>query len=417
MRNLIIILFLFFGSFLQAQQKITLNECYDLAEKNYPLAKQTNLLQQKSALEIDALNKAKLPKIDINAQATYQSAVTQLPISLPNVTITPLNKDQYRATLDVNQLIYNGGMIEANSKLKEVQTQTVQQQVAVNLYQLKSRINYSYMMILLWQEQNRLLISKKNSILEKISEVKSGVRNGAILPASEQVLEAELLKLEQALTENSFQRIKELQNLASLTSTSFAENTILEQPILNLETNGTRPEIQFFELQQTQIEASKDVISKSNLPKLNAFGQAGYGNPGLNMLNNSFESFYIVGLKLNWNVFDWNKSKTEKEALDVAKEIISTEKETFETNNQMQLNELKSEILKMETIIKTDVQIIQLLEKVLQSYDSQLRNGVITSSDYITELNNLFDAKTNQKIHETQLQLAKINYQTIKGQN
>ena len=417
MRNLIIILFLFFGSFLQAQQKITLNECYDLAEKNYPLAKQTNLLQQKSALEIDALNKAKLPKIDINAQATYQSAVTQLPISLPNVTITPLNKDQYRATLDVNQLIYNGGMIEANSKLKEVQTQTVQQQVTVNLYQLKSRINYSYMMILLWQEQNRLLISKKNSILEKISEVKSGVRNGAILPASEQVLEAELLKLEQALTENSFQRIKELQNLASLTTTSFAENTILEQPILNLETNGTRPEIQFFELQQTQIEASKDVISKSNLPKLNAFGQAGYGNPGLNMLNNSFESFYIVGLKLNWNVFDWNKSKTEKEALDVAKEIISTEKETFETNNQMQLNELKSEILKMETIIKTDVQIIQLREKVLQSYDSQLRNGVITSSDYITELNNLFDAKTNQKIHETQLQLAKINYQTIKGQN
>ncbi len=417
MRNLIIILFLFFGSFLQAQQNITLNECYDLAEKNYPLAKQTNLLQQKSALEIDALNKVKLPKIDINAQATYQSAVTQLPISLPNVTITPLNKDQYRATLDVNQLIYNGGMIEANSKLKEVQAQTVQQQVAVNLYQLKSRINYSYMMILLWQEQNRLLLSKKNSILEKISEVKSGVRNGAILPASEQVLEAELLKLEQALTENSFQRIKELQNLASLTSTSFAENTILEQPILNLETNGTRPEIQFFELQQTQIEASKDVISKSNLPKLNAFGQAGYGNPGLNMLNNSFESFYIVGLKLNWNVFDWNKSKTEKEALDVAKEIISTEKETFETNNQMQLNELKSEILKMETIIKTDVQIIQLREKVLQSYDSQLRNGVITSSDYVTELNNLFDAKTNQKVHETQLQLAKINYQTIKGQN
>ena len=101
----------------------------------------------------------------------------------------------------------------------------------------------------------------------------------------------------------------------------------------------------------------------------------------------------------------------------MAKEIISTEKETFETNNQMQLNELKSEILKMETIIKTDVQIIQLREKVLQSYDSQLRNGVITSSDYITELNNLFDAKTNQKVHETQLQLAKINYQTIKGQN
>jgi hypothetical protein len=30
----------------------------------------------KISLEIEALNKAKLPKIDLNAQATYQSDVT-----------------------------------------------------------------------------------------------------------------------------------------------------------------------------------------------------------------------------------------------------------------------------------------------------------------------------------------------------
>lgn len=415
MKRFIYIVIALFAISTFAQQKITLNECYDLVEKNYPLAKQTNLIQQKSTLEIDALNKVKLPKIDVNAQATYQSDVIGLPTSLPG--IQSINKDQYRATLDVNQLIYNGGIIEANSKLKEAQTKTLQQQVAVNLYQLKSRINYSYMMILLFQDQRELLVAKQNTINSKIKEVKSGVKNGAILPASEQVLEAELLKLEQALTENSFQRIKELQNLASLTTTTFEATTILEKPITNLETNGTRPEIQFFDLQQNQIEASKDIISKSNLPKLNAFGQAGYGNPGLNMLDNSFQGFYIVGLKLNWNVFDWNKSKTDKQALDIAKQIVTTEKETFETNNQMQINELQSEISKMEIILKTDVKIIQLREKVVKSSDSQLRNGVITSSDYITELNHLFDAKTNQKVHETQLELAKINYQTIKGIN
>ncbi|AWG22171.1 transporter [Flavobacterium faecale] len=399
-----------------SQQKITLTSCYELAAKNYPLAKQTALLQQKSTFEIDAMNKAKLPKIDLNAQATYQSAVTQLPISIPNITITPLNKDQYRATVDVNQLIYNGGMIEANSKLKTAQTLTQQQQVAVNLYTLKSRINYSYLMILLWQDQNLLLLDKKNTIVSKIKEVKSAVKNGAVLPASEQVLEAELLKLKQALTENSFQRTKELQNLASLTKTTFEVNTVLEKP-RTIDSNGTRPEIQFFDLQQAQIDASKEVISKSNLPKLNAFGQAGYGNPGLNMLNNSFEGFYIVGLKMNWTIFDWDKSKTDKQALDIAKEIVSTDKETFETNNQMQLAELQTEIEKMLIIIQTDDEIIQLREKVVQSSDSQLRNGVITASDYVTELNHLFEAKTNQKVHETQLELAQINYQTTKGIN
>ena len=411
--NLTTILLLIFSIASYSQQKLTIEECYALAEKNYPLAKQINLLQQKSTYEIDALNKAKLPKIDLNAQATYQSDVIGLPTTLPGVE--SLNKDQYRATLDVNQLIYNGGMIAANTKLKEAQTLTQQQQVEVNLYQLKSRINYSYMMILLWQDQRELLFAKQNTIYSKIKEVKSGVKNGAILPASEQVLEAELLKLEQALTENSFQRIKEIQNLSSLTTTTIAENAVLERPITAFKANGTRPEIKFFDLQQDQIEASKNIIAKSNSPKLNAFGQAGYGNPGLNMLNNSFEDFYIVGLKLNWNVLDWNKSKTDKQALDIAKEVVATEKETFETNNQMQLNELQSEISKIEIIIKTDSQIIHLREKVVQSFDSQLQNGVITSSDYITELNQLFDAKTNQKVHQTQLELAKINYQTIKG--
>ena len=411
--NLTTILLLIFSIASYSQQKLTIEECYALAEKNYPLAKQINLLQQKSTYEIDALNKAKLPKIDLNAQATYQSDVIGLPTTLPGVE--SLNKDQYRATLDVNQLIYNGGMIAANTKLKEAQTLTQQQQVEVNLYQLKSRINYSYMMILLWQDQRELLFAKQNTIYSKIKEVKSGVKNGAILPASEQVLEAELLKLEQALTENSFQRIKEIQNLSSLTTTTIAENAVLERPITAFKANGTRPEMKFFDLQQDQIEASKNIIAKSNSPKLNAFGQAGYGNPGLNMLNNSFEDFYIVGLKLNWNVLDWNKSKTDKQALDIAKEVVATEKETFETNNQMQLNELQSEISKIEIIIKTDSQIIHLREKVVQSSDSQLRNGVITSSDYITELNQLFDAKTNQKVHQTQLELAKINYQTIKG--
>ena len=411
--NLVTILLLILTISSYAQQKLTIEECYVFAEKNYPIAKQTNFLQQKTSFEIDALNKAKLPKIDINAQATYQSDVIGLPTSLPGVE--PINKDQYRATLDVNQLLYNGGMINANTKLKEAQMLTQQQLVAVNLYQLKSRINYSYMMILLWQDQRELLLAKQSTIHSKIKEVKSGVKNGAMLPSSVQVLEAELLKLEQALTENTFQRIKELQNLAGLTSTTIKENSVLERPSTTLETNGVRPEMKFFELQQDQIEASKNIISKSNLPKLNAFGQAGYGNPGLNMLNNSFDDFYMVGLKLNWNVFDWNKSKSEKQALDIAKEIVTTEKETFETNNQMQLNELKSEISKLETIIKTDSQIILLRDKVVQSSDSQMRNGVITTSEYVTELNQLFDAKTNQKVHQTQLELAKINYQTIKG--
>lgn len=415
MKTKLVILLLFLLSInSNAQQTLTLEDCYTLVTKNYPLSKQSGLLKQKANYEIEALSKGKLPRIDVNAQATYQSEVIGFPAALPGVQ--PLNKDQYRATLDVNQLIYNGGVIDANAKLKEAQTKTQQQQVEVNLYQLKSRINQYYFSILLLQEKTALLSAKKELLGSKVKEVQSAVKFGAILPASEQILEAEIIKINQQLTEIKFEKIKLLNNLSELTFTKIDSETILVQPETKaLNTNVSRPEIAFYDLQNQQLEFSKGLISKSNLPKINAFGQAGYGNPGLNMLDNSFQTFYVVGLKANWNVFDWGKNKTDKKALDISKEIVTSDKETFELNNKMQLEEQDYEIKKIEQLLLSDGEIIQIREKIIKSSDAQLKNGVITASEYLVELTNLFEAKNILKTHEVQLSATKSNYEIIKG--
>lgn len=400
-----------------AQQTVSLEDCYDLATKNYPLAKQNNLLSQKMDLEITTLSKEYLPKVDLNAQATYQSNVTQVPVKIPNSTINPLNKDQYRATLDINQIIYNGGLQEVNNKIRETQTKVQQQQVAVNLYQLKTRINQLYFSLFLLQERAEIALAKQELLKFKIDEVKSGVKFGAILPASEKVLEAENLKIKQQLSEIKFDKKRALESLSMLTYTPFEENVILVKPMSNLNQNteNNRPELKLFDLQNEQIEISKKAITHNNLPKIKAFGQAGYGNPGLNMLDNSFQTFYMLGLKANWNVLDWNKSKTEKEILSVSENIVSTEKETFLLNNNLQIQEINNEIQKLEEIINTDLEIIALREAVLKSSDAQLKNGVITASDYIVDFTNLYEAKTNYKLHEIQLLLMKANYKTIQG--
>ncbi|WP_395049687.1 TolC family protein [Flavobacterium sp.] len=413
MKRILITTFLLVALYSNAQQKLTLEDCYTLVQKNYPTAKQTDLLQQKSVFEIDAINKGKLPKIDLIAQGTYQNQVTSVPLQ----TIEPVNKDQYRANIDVNQLIYNGGLIDANTKLKQAQTKTQQQQVDVNLYQLKSEINQFYFSILLLQERKSILLSKQEQLVSKIQEVKAGIKFGAILPTSEKVLEAENLKIKQQLSEIQFDKKRLFENLSSLTYTTIPENSTLEKVtvIPTIADTNNRPELKYFELQDQQIEASKRVISKNNLPKINAFGTAGYGNPGLNMIDNSFQPIFMVGLRANWNVFDWNKSKAEKDALTVSADILATEKEAFLLNNTMQLQGIDNEIKKSEEIIATDIEIINLREYVVQSANSQLKNGVITASEYLVEFTNLYEAKTNQKIHEIQLDLAKANYQVSKG--
>ena len=412
----IVLLLIGISSFLaSAQEVLTLTDCYSLAEKNYPLAKQSVLLEEKTLSEIKVLEKEKLPKLDLNAQATYQSDVIEFPFQIPNSTVEPPNKDQYRASLDANQLIYNGGNIAAAKKLKSAELATQQQKITVDLYTLKSRINQSYFSILLFQEQEKLLTSKMEQLRSRLKEVGTGVKYGAILPASQQILEAEILKLEQQFSEVIIDRQKALTHLSLLLSINLDPNTSLENPEILVSSKNpfNRPELKLFELQQNQLETSKEVLSKSKYPKLQAFAQAGYGNPGLNMLDNSFQDFYLAGLKLKWNIFDWGRTKEKKQILDISKEIITTEKETFLLNNQMQQKEAESDIRKYTELLQKDESIIVLRENILQATTSQLQNGTITSSQYITELNNLYEAKIEKQLHQIQLTLAKANYKVI----
>lgn len=332
------------------------------------------------------------------------------------MTVKPPNSDQYRATFDVNQLIYNGGLIDATSNVKEASSRVSQQQVEVNLYGLKNQVNQLYLSVLLLQENRDLLTAKEKQLNARLEEVIAGVKYGALLASSEQSLAAELLRIKQQFIELDFNKSALIKRLSLLIGKELLANANLTRPLVFMpDIEPNRPEIQLFDLQKEEIDYSSKLISTSNLPKLNAFAQGGYGNPGLNMLDNSFTTFYMAGLKLNWNVFDWNKMKTEKQSLEINKEIIDSQKETFELNNNLELVNLQSEIDKIAALISTDNEIISIREDILKTAESQLNNGVITASAYITEFTNLYEAKIQLNVQETQLLLNKIEYHITKG--
>ncbi len=399
-----------------AQQRVSLQECYSLVTQNYPLAKQTQLLETQHQLDAEAIATAKLPQLNLDAQATYQSDVIEVPI--PNSNIEPLNKDQYRATLSANQLIYNGGLTDASLKVKSAQLKTKQKQIEVSLYQLKQQINQLYFSILVAQESELLLKAKQAQLEAKLKEVVSGIKYGIILPSSDKVLEAELLKISQQFQELESNKAALIGTLSSLIKKPLDASTLFQNPLIDtqLQNDLNRPELELFQLKKEEIAQSETLISKQNAPKLLGFATGGYGNPGLNMLDNSFQAFYTVGVKLNWNVFDWNSKNKQRKSLAINKDIIDTETEAFKLNTSIELNKQQKEIEKIEGIIASDEAIINLRKEVLQTADSQLKNGVITSSAYITELTNLYEDESILVRHKIQLQLAKANYNIIKGQ-
>ena len=128
-----------------------------------------------------------------------------------------------------------------------------------------------------------------------------------------------------------------------------------------------RPEIDLFNIQKAQLESTKTLLSNIRSPKLMAFALGGYGNPGLNMLDNSFQPYYIVGLKFNCKIYDWNATQQQKKVLNINQSIIDNQKELFSLNTSIELEQQSAEIEKIIQLLKSVVKLINIFLFLLYS--------------------------------------------------
>lgn len=405
-----------------AQQTITLDVCYEQAIANYPLMKQQALLQNSNDLTIKNLNKNYLPQMVINGQLHYQSAVTAVPFAgIPVAGIEPfeeLSKDWYKITLDLQQNIYDGGATNRQKSVEEVQLEIDQQNLNIEEYKLKEQINQVYFTILLLKENKRILNLHLSTLESKLKVLESGIKNGTILSSNGDILKAEIILMKQSIIELEIMINASIDVINEYTAMQLTDQTKfnIPSPVVDfMNYTNLRPEYTILGMQQKKLEASKKLIGSKTLPKFSAFGQAGYGRPGYDMLKNQFDDFYMVGARLSWKFWDWNHGKQEKAKLDVKYQIIDSQKETFDKNIRIALNNKMAEINKFEAFISHDGEIISLRENITKSLSSQLENGVITSTEYLTELNAESKARLDLEKHKIELAKAKLDYNATLG--
>jgi outer membrane protein TolC len=414
--NLII---LFLMLFTQKQDTLKLNDCYDRVYEKYPNAYQKTLYESSSGLKLKNLDVNYLPQISFKGQATYQSDVPEISIPIPTIKMPEQSKDRYQLLLDVKQLIYDGGTTSALKDVEESQLISDKQKVEVELYGLRQRVNDLYFSILLLQEKKNINLVYYNDVQSKIKELTSKVENGVMPKSNLYILQAQLLQIEQELESIETDKIASIKMLGELMEKDINKDMVFKLPeprINNFEiTPGERPEYKLFEYQKIQFDAMKSSVNTRIIPKFNIFGQAGYGRPGLNILDNTFQPFYTVGINVSWNPINWNSSSNEIQIYEANKKIIEKQKETFDKNLRVSLEKYKSDVQKYELLLKKDEELMVLRDKIVESTASQLSNGTITSTVYLTELNNKNQVLLTYKTHLVQLVQAKINFLTTKG--
>lgn len=427
-RNIkILLLIVLFGSPLSmhGQKILTLKECYDRAASANALAGEKNVYTDISRLKDANLVKGWLPTLDANGSLVYNSSVIDMSsvlgsLPVPGITdlIKPLPNEQYKITIDINQVIWDGGAIKGARALEKADLSINEKQTETDLYKLRGQINSYYFNLLLLSRQRELLNNYLEIIKKRIASMQSAINNGLIIKSDADVLSSEKIKIEQQLTENEIRRFSLLKVLSGVTGSEIDPSTefIIPTATGNLTNELSRPELQLFDLRKEQLEAGLQVIGSKRMPKAFGFATLGYGNPpGSNFFKNEFAPYYVLGAGIKWNIFDWNKAKNEKQVIALQQGIIEKRKTDLTDNFNRQLELKNAEITNLNALIESDSELIALRKRITSSAASQYENGTITATDYLNELNSERQSVLNYEIHKINLAMARIEYLNISG--
>lgn len=395
-------------------QQLSLDEAYTLAKTNYPVIKKRDLIKQSTDYSLQNAGKAYLPQVSINGQATYQSEVTRIPVTMPGVK--EMSKDQHKLVGEVSQLLYDGGAVSAQREILKANEAVQLQNVEVAMQSVKERVTDMYFGILLMEEQLAQNKLRKESLNAALKKAEAAYANGVSFKSNVNELKAEVLNVDMSATEIKADQNAYKDMLSQMIGRAVDESTVLIQPATLPDFNEiNRPETKLYDLQKNIFDAQRKKLQSDWLPKISAFAQGGYGRPGLNMLSDKFEPFAIGGIRFTFplnNIYTW---KNNLKINEINQRQVDADKETFLLNTNATLKKQLRDQQKYEALISEDDKIIELREEITKSARAQLDNNVITVSEFINKLNAEHQTRQMKYLHQLQLLKAKYNFSNTSG--
>ena len=401
-------------STLAMSQVVTLDEIQTKVEANWPAIARYGIIEKTKKYNISNANKAYLPHGTLSGQASWQSDVThfnvELPEGLPPLDIPVPDPDQYRVVAELNQLIWDGGTVSAGKKSVEANAELEKRQLETEMYALRERVNNLYFGILLMKENLKQQAILENELQRNYNNVVIYIENGVANEADLSAVKVEQLKAGQRRIQLESTLEAYTRMLSVMAGESLdAKNTVFVKPSPEEELVSpviNRPELELFHARETAVEMQKSVLNAQNMPRLAAFAQGGYGKPGLNMFDTEFSPYLVGGIRLSWNFGNLYTLNNERKKIDLQKQAVEIERETFLHNLFMQVPEQQVEIEKYRKTMRDDDEIIRHQTRIREAAEVKVENGTLTVSELMKEINAEESAKQAKTLHEIQYLMA-----------
>lgn len=400
--------FAFLLAALSMHAQLTLEECQRQAQANYPLVRQYGLIEKAREYDLSNAGKGYLPQISLSGKATYQSDITKLPVDIPGIDVKTAPKDQYQVMLELQQTLWDGGDIRSRKRLTRAASEVDVEKQNVDMYALNDRVNQLFFGILLLDEQlkqNQLLLDDLGRTHKQVSNY---MVNGIASQSDLDAVSVERLNTKQHRVELETARQAYLNMLSVFIGKAVSPETTLVKPALEESSSvevglNNRPELRWYDAQGEQLRVQESALNNRLMPRFGLFVQGAYGNPGLNMLRDEFDTYYMAGVRMSWNFGSLYTLKNDRRKIDNTRRKIETGRDVFLFNTRLEATLQDANVVSMRRQMVDDDEIIRLRENIRRAAEAKVENGTLTVTDMLREITNENLARQTKALHEVQL--------------
>ncbi|HTJ21364.1 MAG TPA: TolC family protein [Gemmatimonadaceae bacterium] len=408
----------------EPRDTLRLADAQSRAVASDPRRRQLELQERATALGLQSLSAERLPALSAGGQAQYQSAVTRVSVALPGVTIPSPSQDTYDARLNVQQSIFDP-TYRPRAAVERARLVESQAQVRTSLYGLRQDVNEAFFAALMAQEKVAQVEATIAALSARLGETETRRREGAATPGDTAAIAAALLQRRQDLAQIEADRTAALARLSDLIGTTVSRATVLAAPVLDtavaralpraIDSVRARPEYAQFAAARERLARQEAVEGAQDKPRVSAFGRAGYGRPGLNMLSTDFQSYWLAGVQLQWAPWTWGTTTRDREVIEVQREIVASNEAAFTASLRRAVQQSLATMRRLDTTLALDERIITLREQVERETSARLRESVVTAAEYTDRAADLLAARLTHAQHRVELAQARATFLTIIG--
>lgn len=383
--------------------QVTLEECHQKARENYPMIRQYGLIEKTKEYTLKNANKRFLPQLNLNIIGGVIEGVPTY--SIPGSTESSGPDFNMISVIQLNQTIWDGGVTKARKEMASVSSEIELADLEVSLFLLEERVNHLFFGILLIDEQIQQVELLKNTLRRNYTAIESAIQFGTAYKTDLDEIEVELIHAEQTISELAANRQAYTYVLAAMTGNTMDLNKGMIKPAAEddfLLAEINRPELRSFENRNKMLLSQDKLNSTSLYPKIGLLGLGVFIQPGTEFGLSTVNNLMLGGLSVNWNINGLYTNSNNKKLTEVNMQKVAIQQETFLFNTNLELDQIRQEIKKYQTILEQDEKLLTLKSRIRLGYENKYHNGVTTMTELLDKTNEEHLTRQNMAVHQIQ---------------